>query len=84
VQTTLRLDDHLYRQAKARAASQGLSLTRLLEDALREHLQSPEPQDSRSFRLPVSSVGGGLLPSYSSLEEAVAGADLERDQRGVS
>jgi hypothetical protein len=84
MQTTLRIDDQLYRQAKAQAASLGISLTRLLEDALREHLHAPEPHESRSFRLPVSSVGGGLLPSFSSLEEAVAAADLERDRQGMS
>jgi hypothetical protein len=35
MQSTLRIDDALYRQAKAEAARQGLTLTRFIEDALR-------------------------------------------------
>ena len=81
MQTTLRLDDELYREAKARAASLGISLTRFLEDAVREHLQSPAPRSDRRFRLPVSTSTGGLQPEFSTLEEAVAAADLENARR---
>lgn len=85
MQTTLRLDDDLYRQAKARAAALGISLTRFLEDAIREHLQAPEPfAEGHAFRLPVSTSAGGLLPDFSSLEEAVAAADLDEAKRSVS
>ena len=84
MQTTLRLDDELYREAKARAASLGISMTRLIEEAVREHLQAPSPPSrNRSFRLPVSTSKGGLLPELSSLEEAVAAADLVNDRRSV-
>lgn len=41
MQTTLRIDDHLYREAKAQAAREGISMTRLFEDALRKRIQSP-------------------------------------------
>ncbi|HVR97738.1 MAG TPA: ribbon-helix-helix protein, CopG family [Thermoanaerobaculia bacterium] len=82
MQTTLRLDDDLYRQAKARAAARGISLTRFLEDAIREHLQEPEPLSrDRRLRLPVSTATGGLMPGFSTLEEAVAATDLENDRR---
>lgn len=83
MQTTLRLDDDLYRQAKARAAELGVSLTRFLEDALRARLEStPVPrQRSSRLRLPVSTARGGLAPGFATLEAAVAAADLDRDRR---
>lgn len=82
MQTTLRLDDELYREAKARAAMLGISLTRFLEEAIRERLRMPEPPpQGRRIRLPVSSAGGGLAAGFSTLEEAVAAADLAEDLR---
>ena len=80
MQTTLRLDDELYRQAKARAAALGISLTRFLEDAIRERLNAPQRAPRRRrLRLPVSSVAGGLASGFSTLEDAVAAADLTND-----
>jgi hypothetical protein len=38
MQTTLRIDDAIYREAKAEAARRGMTLTRFLEDALREKI----------------------------------------------
>ena len=82
MQTTLRLDDELYRQAKARAAVLGISLTRFLEDALREHLEAPPaPRRDRRLCLPVSTAKGGLVPGFKTLDEAVAAADLAADRR---
>lgn len=82
MQTTLRLDDDLYRQAKAQAATLGISLTRFLEEAIREHLETPVPLPSgQQFHLPVSTAKGGLAADFSTLDEAVAAADLARDQR---
>jgi hypothetical protein len=40
MQTTLRIDDRLYREAKAEAARSGLSLTRFLEEGLRLRLEN--------------------------------------------
>jgi hypothetical protein len=58
---TFRLDDELYRQAKARAAALGISLTRFLEDAVREQLLAAAPAPRRRrVRLPVSTASGGL------------------------
>jgi Ribbon-helix-helix protein, copG family len=82
MQTTLRLDDELCRQAKAQAAAQGISLTRLIEQAIREHLDRPTPAPRRRLlRLPVSTAAGGLVTGFSSLEEAVEAAGLSQDQR---
>jgi hypothetical protein len=78
MQTTLRLDDDLYRRAKTAAAEQGVSLTRLVEEAIRERLDRPAPSPRR-LRLPVSTSTGGLAPGFSNLQEAIAGADLVAD-----
>ena len=82
MQTTLRLDDELYRQAKSRAAALGMSLTRFLEDAVREQLsRQPPPRRGRRIRLPVSRATGGLAAGFSTLDEAVAAANLAADRR---
>jgi len=82
MQTTLRLNDELFRQAKAQAATLGISLTQFREDAIKEHLETsaPPPHDRR-LRLPVASAKGGLAPGFSTLDEAVAAADLAEDRR---
>jgi predicted transcriptional regulator len=82
MQTTLRLDDELYRRAKTKAAEQGMSLTKLVEEAIRERLDRPAPSKRRRrLRLPVSTATGGLVPGFSDLEEAIAAADLAADLR---
>jgi antitoxin component of RelBE/YafQ-DinJ toxin-antitoxin module len=43
MQTTLRIDDATYREAKAEAARLGLTLTRFIEEALRERIASGRP-----------------------------------------
>jgi uncharacterized protein DUF6364 len=83
MQTTLRLDDELFRKAKAQAAAQGISLTRLVEEAIQEHLDKPASRPRRRLRLPVSTSAGGLAPGFSTLGEAVAAADLAADRRRV-
>jgi hypothetical protein len=83
MQTTLRLDDDLFRKAKVQAAAQGISLTRFVEEAIREHLDKPSSLPRRRLRLPVSTSVGGLAPGFSTLEEAVAAADLAGDHRRV-
>lgn len=40
MQTTLRIDDAIYREAKAEAARRGVTLTRFLEEALRQKIAS--------------------------------------------
>ena len=58
MQTTLRLPDDLYREAKAAAAREGISLTQLLIEAIAMRLgrrASTEP-----WEIPTSSVHRGL------------------------
>lgn len=40
MQTTLRIDDAIYREAKAEAAREGITLTRFIEEALRLRIES--------------------------------------------
>ena len=67
---TLNIDDRLIRQAKARAARDGETLTRLIERALRDYL--------RPVRGPVGDFRAELLTKRGL---AVAGVDL--DDRGL-
>lgn len=52
MQTTLRIDDLLYREAKAEAARAGVSLTRFLEEGLRLRLEKKmtPPAAPHAFR----------------------------------
>jgi hypothetical protein len=59
MRTTIRLDDDLLREAKAYAAATDRTLTRLIEDVLRESLARRHrgPMQSR-VELPTSGHGG--------------------------
>lgn len=72
MRTTVRLDDALAREAKLRAAEQGITFTQLIDEALRERLAArPRPRKAGPFRL--SSYGKrGIRP----------GVNLD-DNRGV-
>jgi predicted transcriptional regulator len=82
MKTTVRLDDELLRRAKEKAATLGISLTRLLEDAIRERLETTAQRTRvRRLRLPVSTAAGGLAPGFSTLDAAARAANLARDRR---
>ena len=70
MKTTLNVDDRLIREAKARAARDGETLTRLIERALRDYLQ-PARGPACEFRARLLTKPG----------PAVAGVDL--DDRGL-
>jgi plasmid stability protein len=57
MKTTLNLDDDLLREAKMRAAEEGITLTRVVEEALRGALTSEEGADGGEVRWVV--VDGG-------------------------
>ncbi len=80
MRTTLRLDGDLYRQAKAQAATRGVSVTELVEEAIRQYLRRSAAARHLRIRLPESTATGGLLPEFATLEEAVAAADLADGQ----
>lgn len=47
MQTTLRIDDKLYREAKAEAAREGTTITRLLEEGIRLRLEKKAVAQSK-------------------------------------
>ncbi len=59
MQTTLRIDDHLYREAKAEAARQGVTMTRFIEEALELRLKR-RPVEGGSVTLPTFGFGAGF------------------------
>ena len=61
MKTTLNLNDEILRRAKAQAASEGISLTRFIEDALRGKLISAGRTES--FKLELVTVRGHAPPN---------------------
>lgn len=57
MRTTLVLDDTLVRQAKKRAAERNMTLSDVVNDALRDSLRA-RPREPRPFRLITSGRGG--------------------------
>jgi len=59
MRTTVRLDDNLLKEAKVRAAEQGITLTQLIDESLRERLTArPRRSKSEPFRLTTYGKGG--------------------------
>ncbi len=61
VRTTVRLDDDLYREVKARAAREGRTVASVLEDAVRVGMRRPTDAASAPF-VPPTFGSGGLMP----------------------
>ena len=61
MKTTLNLNDQILRRAKSRAARDGVTLTRFVEDALRASLIDPETGDA--FKLELKVVCGHAPPN---------------------
>jgi len=62
MKTTLDIYDSLLANAKALAAKQRTSLTRLIEEGLQLRLRSPQPATkTRKRKLPVFEGRGGLV-----------------------
>lgn len=66
MKTTLDLNDALLIRAKALAAQQGTTLTRLIEDGLQLRLRK-QKTPARRVRLPVYRGKGGLAPGLDGL-----------------
>lgn len=58
MRTTLNLDDHLMRKLKKHAAETGQTITHLIEQALRDHLNQSETSAKKPFRLEWITVSG--------------------------
>ena len=61
MRTTIRLDDELLAEAKALAARTGRTLTKVIEDALRQALARSATDPAGPVRLPTFS-GRGVRP----------------------
>ena len=84
MKTTLDIDDRLLAEAKALAAKEQTSLTRLIEEGLSLRLR-PQTMRARKVKidLPVSKTRGGLFPhidytSNKSMFAAIEDEDLDR------
>jgi hypothetical protein len=61
--TTVRLPEELLRRAKRKAAAEGVTLTALIEDGLRQTLNKRiAPAKARRVSPRVSTATGGLMP----------------------
>lgn len=86
VPTTVRIDDELLAAAKDEARRRGVTLGRLLEDATRLLLASPE--GSVGPEIPVDDGGGALAPrvdptSNRSMREAAVTSGTGRPARAI-
>ncbi|MDP8987684.1 MAG: type II toxin-antitoxin system VapB family antitoxin [Actinomycetota bacterium] len=78
MRTTLNLDDELIRRAREVAARTGSTLTRLIEDALRQSLERRDRSPVEPLDLPT--VGGrGLQPGVDLDDSASLLELMERD-----
>lgn len=84
VRTTVRLPEELLTRAKRKAASEGKTLTALIEEGLRLAISGPRGERSRKRVMPpVSKARGGLMPGvdlthFSEIQEQ---DDLEYAER---
>jgi hypothetical protein len=75
--TTVRLPDELMRRAKRKAASEGRTLTSLIEDGVRRVLNERAPRAKTERILPpVSTAAGGLMPG-TDLNDSAALQELD-------
>jgi len=83
VRTTVRLEDDLYREVKARAAREGRTVASVLEDAVRVGMRRPADAEAKQF-VNHASGQGGLMPGVDLSDNASlsdlhdAGTPLEK------
>jgi antitoxin component of RelBE/YafQ-DinJ toxin-antitoxin module len=73
MRTTLRIDDDLLRELKTRAATEGLSLSDLVNLVLRQSVAAP-PRPRRPFRQKTHNLG---RPAFDVTKANAVAADLE-------
>jgi hypothetical protein len=78
MRTTIRLDDHLLAEAKQRAARSGLTLTAVIEQALRESFSRRERRERPPVKLP-SWGEGWILPGVDLDDSAALLELMERE-----
>lgn len=80
MKTTLDLNDALVAKAKALAAKQRTSLTRLIEEGLQMRLRAQRAA-KKPVRLPIFPGKGGLAPGLDGLSNKALLAAADRDAR---
>jgi len=78
LRTTIRIDEDLYRRAKARAAADGHTVSEVIEDAVREALRPRRRAVAGVEPLPVFTGGLGTQP-FVDLDDNAAVADVMDD-----
>jgi len=78
MQTTLRIDDEIFRRAKTKSSELGLSLTRFFEEAVEERLSRLEERPVQRVELPVSSVSGSTI-TVEELSKRIESAQMNDD-----
>ena len=73
MRTTLRIDDDLLRELKSRAADEGLSLSAVVNLALRQSVAAP-PRPRRPFKQKTRNLG---RPAFDVTKANAVAADLE-------
>jgi hypothetical protein len=75
MRTTIRIDDDLLREAKIYAATRGITLTQLIQDALRESLVRRRAARTRR-QVTLLTVGGSGPPPGLDLDRNAAALDF--------
>ena len=76
MRTTLRLADALLREAKQEAAKNGMTLTALIEESLRERLARSRANAEARFQVRLTTTGrGGVRPGID-LDDSASLLDL--------
>ena len=83
MQTTLRIDEKLYREAKAAAAREGVTMTRFIEESLKLRLRrGTHTGKPGSVSLPTF-AGGGFPYSPDELKELAQRTEAEADRSKI-
>ena len=78
MRTTVDIDDYLYQAAKVKAATEGKTLTAVIEEALRELIQKKEPTAPYLFKW--KTFKGRVMPGVN-LDDRSSLYDLMEDRK---
>jgi antitoxin component of RelBE/YafQ-DinJ toxin-antitoxin module len=81
MQTTLRIDDQLYREAKAAAAQEGVTLTQFLHEGLRLRLRK---EGSAPIRFRTYQAGAPMILNDAQLKDAANQAQEIHDLKKLA
>lgn len=81
MQTTLRINDHIYKRAKSKSGELGVSLTRFFEESVEKRLDELEQISTSTIVLPVSSRNASPMKTEDflcKLDHLAVEEDLEK------